>query len=49
MWESTDDSFYYNILKNKNSKSAKRKVTFEQTLTTRSPNILSEQGTGSRY
>ncbi len=28
-WESTEDVYYYNILKNKDKRSAKRKVTFE--------------------
>ena len=38
-WESTDDVYYYNILKNKGP--AKRKVTFEQTITIPPSNLLS--------
>ncbi len=38
-WESTDDTYYYNILKNKES--AKRKVTFGQMITTPPSNLLS--------
>ena len=40
-WESTDDVYYYNILKNKGS--AKRKVTFGQTVTTPPFNLLSRK------
>ena len=40
-WESTDDVYYYNILKNKGP--AKRKVTFEQTITILPSNLLSEK------
>ena len=40
-WESTDNIYYYNLLKNKGS--AKRKVTFEQTITTPPSNLLSEK------
>ena len=40
-WESTDDTYYYNLLKNKGS--AKRKVTFGQTITTPPSNLLSEK------
>ena len=39
-WTSIDDTFYYNFL-NKDKGLAKRKVTFGQTLTTKSPSILS--------
>ena len=41
MWTSTDDTFYYNFIKNKNKGPAKRKVTFGQTLITQLPSILS--------
>ena len=34
MWTFTDDTFYYNFIKNKDNRSAKRKVIFEQTLIT---------------
>ncbi len=44
-WKSTDDIYYYNILKNKGL--AKRKVTFGQTITTPPSNLLS--GKLSRY
>ncbi len=44
-WESNDDAYYYNILKNKGP--AKRKVTFGQTITTLSSNLLS--GKQPRY
>ncbi len=40
-WKSTDDVYYYNILKNKGP--AKRKVTFGQTITTSLSNLLSEK------
>ena len=49
-WSFTDDTFYYNFIKNRDKGLAKRKVTFGQTFTTQSPSILSEQGqSGSRY
>ncbi len=32
-WTSTDDFFYYNLVKNKDKELVKRKVTFGQTLT----------------
>ncbi len=32
-WTSTDDPFYYNLIKNKNKGPVKKKVTFKQTLT----------------
>src|SRR6266498_1363293 len=38
-WKSTDDAYYYNILKNKGL--AKRKVTFRQIITTPPSNLLS--------
>src|SRR6266540_3073701 len=38
-WESTDDIYYYNLLRNKGP--AKRKVTFGQTITTPLSNLLS--------
>src|SRR6266540_3913517 len=38
-WESTDDTYYYNLLRNKGL--AKRKVTFGQTITTSPSNLLS--------
>src|SRR6266540_3960774 len=38
-WESTDDTYYYNLLRNKGP--AKRKVTFGQTITTPPSNLLS--------
>ncbi len=38
-WESTDDTYYYNLLKNKEP--AKQKVTFGQTITTPPSNLLS--------
>ena len=38
-WESTDDTYYYNLLRNKGP--AKRKVTFRQTITTPPSNLLS--------
>jgi len=44
-WESTDDTYYYNLLKNK--RFAKRKVTFGQTITTPPSNLLS--GKQPRY
>src|SRR6266540_668677 len=44
-WESTDDTYYYNLLKNKRSE--KRKVTFGQTITTPPSNLLS--GGQTRY
>ncbi len=44
-WESTDDIYYYNLLKNKGP--AKSKVTFGQTITTLSSNLLS--GKQPRY
>ena len=40
-WESTDNAYYYNILKNKGP--AKRKVTFGQIITTPLFNLLSEK------
>ncbi len=40
-WESTDDTYCYNLLKNKGS--AKKKVTFGQTITTLPSNLLSEK------
>ncbi len=40
-WKSTDDVYYYNLLKNKDP--AKRKVTFGQTITIPSSNLLSEK------
>src|SRR6266498_2600816 len=40
-WESTDDTYYYNLLRNKEL--AKRKVTFRQTITTLPSNLLSEK------
>ena len=40
-WKSTDDAYYYNILKNKGS--VKRKVTFGQTITIPPSNLLSEK------
>ena len=50
IWTFIDDSFYYNLVKNKDKKLAKRKVTFGQTLTTQLPNILSErEQSDSRY
>ncbi len=49
-WRTTDNTFYYNFIKNKNKGPAKRKVTFGQTLTTQSLNILNRQEkSGSRY
>ena len=45
-WESTDNLYYYNILKKK-EEPAKRKVTFGQTITTPPSNLLS--GNQSRY
>src|SRR6266542_4321391 len=44
-WESTDDTYYYNLLRNKGP--GKRKVTFERTITTPSSNLLS--GGQTRY
>ncbi len=44
-WESTDDTYYYNLLRNKEP--AKRKVTFGQTITTPPSNLLS--GKQPRY
>ncbi len=44
-WKSTDDAYYYNILRNKGL--AKRKVTFGQTITTPPSNLLS--GKQPRY
>src|SRR6266540_4246581 len=44
-WESTDDTYYYNLLRNKGP--AKRKVTFRQTITTPPSNLLS--GGQTRY
>ncbi len=45
-----DDLFYYNLVKNKDKGSAKRKITFEQTLTTQSSSILSKrEQSDSRY
>src|SRR6266540_6821034 len=38
-WESTDDTYYYNLLRHKGP--AKRKVTFGQTITTPLSNLLS--------
>src|SRR6266511_517318 len=38
-WESTDDTYYYNLLRNKGPE--KRKVTFGQTITTPPSNLLS--------
>src|SRR6266498_4483148 len=40
-WESTDDTYYYNLLRNKGP--AKRKVTFGQTITTPPSNLLSRK------
>ncbi len=40
-WESTDDIYSYNILKDKGS--VKRKVTFRQTITTPPSNLLSRK------
>jgi len=49
-WESTDDPFYYNLFKNKHKKLAKKKVKFEQTLTTQSSSILArKKQSGLRY
>ncbi len=42
-WTLTDDTFYYNFIKNKDKELAKRKVTFGQTITTQLPSILSGQ------
>ncbi len=44
-WESTDDTYYYNLLNRKEP--AKRKVTFGQTITTPPSNLLS--GKQPRY
>src|SRR6266498_3692748 len=44
-WESADDTYYYNLLRNKGP--AKRKVTFGQTITTPLSNLLS--GGQTRY
>src|SRR6266511_3648046 len=44
-WESTDDTYYYNLLRNKGL--GRRKVTFGQTITTPSSNLLS--GGQTRY
>src|SRR6266542_1108836 len=44
-WESTDDTYYYNLLRNKGP--GKRKVIFEQTITTLPSNLLS--GGQTRY
>src|SRR6266540_1193071 len=44
-WESTDDTYYYNLLRNKEL--ARRKVTFGQTITTPPSNLLS--GKQPRY
>src|SRR6266511_405982 len=44
-WESTDDTYYYNLLRNKGP--GKRKVTFGQTITTPPSNLLS--GGQTRY
>jgi len=41
IWESTDDIYYYNILKNKDKEPTKRKVTFGQTLISQPSNTLS--------
>ncbi len=41
IWESADDAYYYNILKNKGP--AKRKITFRQTIITPPSNLLSEK------
>src|SRR6266540_3213081 len=38
-WESTNDTYYYNLLRNKGL--AKRKITFGQTITTPPSNLLS--------
>ena len=47
---STDDTFYYNLIKNKDKGLAKRKVTFRQILTTQSSSILSgQEKSGLRY
>jgi len=43
MWTLTNDTFYYNFIKNKDKRSAKSKITFRQTLTTQSPSIISKQ------
>jgi len=40
-WESTEDTYYYNLLRNKGP--AKRKVTFGQTITTSPSNLLSRK------
>ena len=40
-WKSTDDTYYYNFLRNKGL--AKRKVTFGQTITTLPFNLLSRK------
>jgi len=40
-WESTDNLYYYNIFNRKEL--VKRKVTFEQTITTPPSNLLSEK------
>src|SRR6266511_2065429 len=44
-WESTNDTYYYNLLRNK--RPGKRKVTFGQTITTPLSNLLS--GGQTRY
>ncbi len=41
MWESTDDTYYYNLLRNKGP--VKRKVTFGQTITTPPSNLLNRK------
>ncbi len=45
-WESTDDTYYYNLLKKKREP-AKRKIIFGQTITTPPSNLLS--GKQPRY
>ncbi len=50
IWTFTNDIFYYNFIKNKDKGSAKRKVTFRQTLIIQSSSTLSEkEKLGSRY
>ena len=51
MWKSTDNIYYYNILKNKDKGPAKRKVTFGQTFTPQLSNMLSKKQPGywTRY
>jgi len=41
IWKSTDNIYYYNLLRNKGP--AKRKVTFGQTITTPPSNLLSRK------